>query len=197
MNGELAAIIAVADPIKETTPAAIAALHALGLKVAMITGDNARTAQAIGRQLGIDEVVAEVLPDGKVKAVRRLKAEHGRLAFIGDGINDAPALAEADVGIAVGTGTDVAIEAADVVLMSGHLNGVATAIALSRATIGNIRQNLFWAFAYNTALIPVAAGALYPLWGVLLSPVFAAGAMAMSSVFVLGNSLRLRRFQPR
>ena len=197
VNGELAAIIAVADPIKETTPAAIAALHALGLKVAMITGDNARTAQAIGRQLGIDEVVAEVLPDGKVKAVRRLKAEHGRLAFIGDGINDAPALAEADVGIAVGTGTDVAIEAADVVLMSGHLNGVATAIALSRATIGNIRQNLFWAFAYNTALIPVAAGALYPLWGVLLSPVFAAGAMAMSSVFVLGNSLRLRRFQPR
>ena len=197
VNGELAAIIAVADPIKETTPAAIAALHALGLKVAMITGDNARTAQAIGRQLGIDEVVAEVLPDGKVKAVRRLKAEHGRLAFIGDGINDAPALAEADVGIAVGTGTDVAIEAADVVLMSVHLNGVATAIALSRATIGNIRQNLFWAFAYNTALIPVAAGALYPLWGVLLSPVFAAGAMAMSSVFVLGNSLRLRRFQPR
>ena len=196
INGKLAAVVAVADPIKETTPAAIAALHALGLKVAMITGDNQHTEQAIARQLGIDEVVAEVLPDGKVEAVRRLKAEYGRLAFIGDGINDAPALAEADVGIAVGTGTDIAIEAADVVLMSGHLNGVASAIALSRATIGNIRQNLFWAFAYNTALIPVAAGALWPISGILLSPVFAAGAMAMSSVFVLGNSLRLRGFQP-
>lgn len=194
IGGRLAAIVAVADPIKPTTPAAVAALHALGLKVAMITGDNARTAQAIANQLGIDEVVAEVLPDGKVAAVKRLKADYGRLAFIGDGINDAPALAEADVGIAVGTGTDVAIEAADVVLMSGHLDGVATAIALSRATIGNIRQNLFWAFAYNVALIPVAAGALYPVAGVLLSPVFAAGAMAMSSVFVLGNALRLRRF---
>jgi Au+-exporting ATPase len=196
IGGKLAAIIAVADPIKETTPAAIAALHALGLKVAMITGDNAGTAQAIARQLGIDEVVAEVLPDGKVEAVRRLKAEYGKLAFIGDGINDAPALAEADVGLAVGTGTDIAIEAADVVLMSGHLNGVATAIALSRATIGNIRQNLFWAFAYNTALIPVAAGVLFPVWGILLSPIFAAGAMAMSSVFVLGNALRLRGFRP-
>ncbi len=195
IGGKLAAIVAVADPVKETTPAAIAALHALGLKVAMITGDNARTAQAIARQLGIDEVVAEVLPDGKVAAVRRLKAEYGTLAFVGDGINDAPALAEADVGIAVGTGTDVAIEAADVVLMSGHLNGVAPAIALSRATMGNIRQNLFWAFAYNVALIPVAAGALYPSFGVLLSPVFAAGAMAMSSVFVLGNALRLKRFR--
>lgn len=196
IGGRLAAIIAVADPIKATTPAAIAALHALGLKVAMITGDNRMTAQAIARQLGIDEVIAEVLPDGKVTAIARLKAEHGRVAFVGDGINDAPALAAADVGLAVGTGTDIAIEAADVVLMSGHLNGVATAIALSRATIGNIRQNLFWAFAYNTALIPVAAGALYPGWGILLSPVFAAGAMAMSSVFVLGNSLRLRGFQP-
>ena len=195
INGQLAAIIAVADPIKQTTPDAIAALHALGLKVAMLTGDNRRTAQAIARQLGIDEVVAEVLPEGKVEAIRRLRAEHGPVAFIGDGINDAPALAEAEVGLAVGTGTDIAIEAADVVLMSGHLNGVATAIALSRATIGTIRQNLFWAFAYNTALIPVAAGLLYPAWGLLLSPVFAAGAMAMSSVFVLGNSLRLRRFQ--
>jgi len=197
IGGRLAAIIAVADPIKETTPAAIAALHALGLKVAMLTGDNRMTAQAIARQLGIDEVVAEVLPEGKVDAIARLKAEHGRVAFIGDGINDAPALAAADVGLAVGTGTDIAIEAADVVLMSGHLNGVATAIALSRATIGNIRQNLFWAFAYNVALIPVAAGALYPGWGILLSPVFAAGAMAMSSIFVLGNALRLRGFQRR
>ncbi|AUH65482.1 heavy metal translocating P-type ATPase [Paracoccus zhejiangensis] len=196
IDGKLAAIIAVADPIKETTPAAIAALHDLGLKVAMITGDNRRTAEAIARRLGIDEVVAEVLPEGKVEAVRRLKTSHGTLAYVGDGINDAPALAEADVGLAIGTGTDVAIEAADVVLMSGSLKGVPNAIALSRATIGNIRQNLFWAFAYNTALIPVAAGVLYPAYGVLLSPVFAAGAMALSSVFVLGNALRLRRFTP-
>ncbi len=196
VDGRLAAIMAVADPIKATTPAAIAALHRLGLKIAMVTGDNARTAESIARRLGIDVVVAEVLPEGKVAAVENLRAAHGRVAFVGDGINDAPALAAADVGIAVGTGTDVAIEAADVVLMSGHLNGVATAIALSQATIGNIRQNLFWAFAYNTALIPVAAGLLYPVWGVLLSPMFAAGAMAMSSVFVLGNALRLRRFSP-
>ncbi|SDI96695.1 heavy metal translocating P-type ATPase [Lutimaribacter saemankumensis] len=193
IDGKLAAIIAVADPIKASTPKAIAALHALGLKVAMITGDNARTAQAIARRLGIDEVVAEVLPDGKVDAVKRLKAL-GRLAYVGDGINDAPALAEADVGLAIGTGTDVAIEAADVVLMSGSLKGIPNAIALSQATIGNIRQNLFWAFAYNTALIPVAAGVLYPAFGILLSPVFAAGAMALSSVFVLGNALRLKRF---
>ncbi|WP_217539405.1 heavy metal translocating P-type ATPase, partial [Stenotrophomonas sp. GbtcB23] len=196
IDGRLAAIIAVADPIKSSTPAAIAALHQLGLKVAMITGDNARTAQAIAKQLGIDEVVAEVLPEGKVEAVRRLKASHGQIAYVGDGINDAPALAEADVGLAIGTGTDVAVESADVVLMSGNLQGVPNAIALSKATIGNIRQNLFWAFGYNTALIPVAAGVLYPAYGVLLSPIFAAGAMALSSVFVLGNALRLRRFQP-
>ncbi len=196
IDGRLAAVLAVADPIKATTPAAIAALHDLGLTIAMVTGDDRRTADAIARELGIDHVVAEVLPDGKVDAVQSLKAAHGVLAFVGDGINDAPALAAADIGIAVGTGTDVAIEAADVVLMSGSLGGVATAIALSRATMGNIRQNLFWAFAYNTALIPVAAGALYPAWGVLLSPMFAAGAMAMSSVFVLGNALRLRGFRP-
>ncbi|UDF04071.1 heavy metal translocating P-type ATPase [Asticcacaulis sp. AND118] len=195
IDGRLAAIVAVADPIKPTTPEAIKALHALGLKVAMITGDNARTATAIAQRLGIDEVVAEVLPDGKVDAIRRLKATYGKTAFVGDGINDAPALAAADVGLAIGTGTDIAIEAADVVLMSGSLQGVPTAIALSKATIGNIRQNLFWAFAYNVALIPVAAGALYPAFGILLSPVFAAGAMALSSVFVLGNALRLRRFK--
>ncbi|WAD26326.1 heavy metal translocating P-type ATPase [Pseudomonadaceae bacterium T75] len=196
IEGRLAAIVAVADPIKPSTPTAIAALHQLGLKVAMITGDNAHTAQAIARQLGIDEVVAEVLPEGKVEAVRRLKATHGQIAFVGDGINDAPALAAADVGLAIGTGTDVAVESADVVLMSGNLQGVPNAIALSKATLGNIRQNLFWAFGYNTALIPLAAGVLYPAYGLLLSPIFAAGAMALSSVFVLGNALRLRRFQP-
>ncbi|MCF3643242.1 heavy metal translocating P-type ATPase, partial [Rhizobium sp. TRM95111] len=196
IDGRLAAIIAVADPVKETTPAAIAALHALGLRVAMVTGDNRRTAEAIARTLGIDEVVAEVLPEGKVEAVRRLGADGRKVAFVGDGINDAPALGAADVGIAVGTGTDIAIESADVVLMSGDLRGVPKAIALSRATIGNIRQNLFWAFAYNVLLIPLAAGALYPLNGTLLSPVFAAGAMALSSVFVLGNALRLRRADP-
>ncbi|AMN47478.1 Au+-exporting ATPase [Steroidobacter denitrificans] len=196
IDGRLAAIIAVADPIKSSTPKAIATLHQLGLKVAMISGDNARTAQAIAKKLGIDEVVAEVLPEGKVEAVRRLKSTHGRTAFVGDGINDAPALAEADVGMAIGTGTDVAMESADVVLMSGNLQGVPNAIALSKATLGNIRQNLFWAFGYNTALIPVAAGVLYPAYGVLLSPIFAAGAMALSSVFVVTNALRLRRFQP-
>lgn len=194
INGQLAAMIAVADPIKETTAAAIRALHDLGLKVAMITGDNRRTGEAIARQLGIDEVVAEVLPDGKVAAVQRLKQQYGPIAYVGDGINDAPALAEADVGLAIGTGTDIAIEAADVVLMSGDLGGVPNAIALSKATIRNIKQNLFWAFAYNVALIPVAAGLLYPINGSLLSPVFAAGAMALSSVFVLSNALRLRRF---
>jgi len=196
IGGRLAAIVAVADPIKPTTPDAIAALHRLGLKVVMITGDNQVTAKAIAARLGIDEVVAEVLPAGKVDALRRLKAEHGRIAFVGDGINDAPALAEADVGLAIGTGTDIAMEAADVVLMSGNLQGVPNAIALSRETLGNIRQNLFWAFAYNTALIPLAAGVLYPSHGLLLSPIFAAGAMALSSVFVVGNALRLRRFQP-
>ncbi|CAI1498467.1 Copper-transporting P-type ATPase [Serratia quinivorans] len=195
IDGRLAAVIAVADPIKESTPEAIKALHALGLKVAMITGDNAATAAAIAKQLGIDEVAAEVLPDGKVAALKKFRSGGARVAFVGDGINDAPALAEADVGLAIGTGTDVAIEAADVVLMSGDLRGVPNAIALSQATIRNIKQNLFWAFAYNAVLIPVAAGALYPLNGTLLSPIFAAAAMALSSVFVLGNALRLKGFQ--
>ena len=195
VDGRLAAILAVADPVKETTGDAIRALHALGLNVAMITGDNRRTAEAIARKLAIDEVVAEVLPDGKVAEVERLKRTHGRIAFVGDGINDAPALAAADVGVAIGTGTDVAIEVADVVLMSGSLRGVPTAIALSRATLANIRQNLFWAFAYNVVLIPVAAGALFPFSGILLSPVLAAAAMGMSSVFVLGNALRLKHLR--
>ena len=195
IDQQLAAIIAVADPIKETTHAAIAALHQLGLKVAMITGDNRHTAQAIAAKLNIDQVVAEVLPEGKVDAIRQLQEQYGRVAFVGDGINDAPALAQSDVGLAIGTGTDVAIEAAEVVLMSGSLQGVPTAIALSKATISNIRQNLAWAFIYNVALIPIAAGVLYPAFGILLSPIFAAGAMALSSVFVLGNALRLKYFK--
>ena len=194
IDGRLAAIIAVSDPVKETSAATIKALHDLGLRVAMITGDNARTAEAVAAALGIDEVVAEVLPDGKVNAINDLKRGGRKVAFVGDGINDAPALAEADVGLAVGTGTDVAIESADVVLMSGDLIGIVNAIAISRATIGNIKQNLFWAFAYNVILIPVAAGVLFPINGMLLSPILAAGAMALSSVFVLGNALRLRRF---
>ncbi len=196
VDGRLAALFAIADPVKRSTPAAIAALHALGLKVAMISGDVKPTAEAIGRELGIDTIVAEVLPSGKVDALKSLKADGARIAFVGDGINDAPALAEADVGLAVGTGTDIAIESADVVLMGGDLRGVANAIALSRATMSNIAGNLFWAFAYNVVLIPVAAGLLYPFAGITLSPMLGAGAMALSSVFVLGNALRLKRFKP-
>ncbi|MEB3753931.1 heavy metal translocating P-type ATPase [Acinetobacter sp. MD2(2019)] len=194
VDGQLAAMLVVADAIKATTASAIQHLHQLGLKIVMITGDHHLTAQAIAKQLGIDEVVAEVLPADKANSVKALQQKYGSLAFVGDGINDAPALAAADIGIAVGTGTDIAIESADVVLMSGNLQGVSNAIALSKATISNIRQNLFWAFVYNAALIPVAAGALYPAYGILLSPMFAAFAMAMSSVFVLGNALRLKRF---
>ncbi len=196
VDGKAAAVIAVSDPIKESTPEAIAALHDLGLKVAMITGDNRATAEAIASRLGIDHVVAEVMPEGKVDTIRSLQEAGDKVAFVGDGINDAPALAAADVGIAIGTGTDVAIEAADVVLMSGDLKGVVNAFDISQRTMKNIRQNLFWAFGYNTVLIPVAAGAMYPLFGVLLSPVLAAGAMALSSVFVLSNALRLRWVQP-
>ncbi|MCX7568245.1 heavy metal translocating P-type ATPase [Sulfitobacter sp. F26169L] len=196
IDGRLAAIIAVSDPIKPSTAQAIEALHALGLKVAMITGDNQATAEAIAAQLGIDAVVAEVLPEGKVEALQHLQAGGRKLAFVGDGINDAPALAHADVGVAIGTGTDVAIEAADVVLMSGDLNGVVNALHVSKHTMRNIRQNLFWAFGYNALLIPVAAGVFYPLSGLMLSPALAAGAMALSSVFVLSNALRLRWIAP-
>ncbi len=195
VDGKLAAMIAVSDPIKQDTPESIKALHDLGLKVVMITGDKRQTAEAIAKGLGIDDVIAEVLPEGKLDKIKTLREQYGAVAFVGDGINDAPALAEADVGIAIGTGTDVAMEAADVVLMSGSLKGVPNAIALSKATIKNIHQNLFWAFAYNTALVPVAAGVLYPINGVLLSPMFAAGAMALSSVFVLSNALRLKAFK--
>ncbi|MBB3994016.1 Cu+-exporting ATPase [Sulfitobacter undariae] len=196
IDGRLAAVIAVSDPIKSTTAAAIAQLHDMGLEVAMITGDSRGTADAIATQLGIDTVVAEVLPEGKVEAIGRLEIGGRKVAFVGDGINDAPALATADVGIAIGTGTDVAIEAADVVLMSGDLNGVVNALHISRHTMQNIRQNLFWAFGYNALLIPVAAGVFYPLFGLMLSPALAAGAMALSSVFVLSNALRLRWVKP-
>ncbi|AEY02580.1 heavy metal translocating p-type ATPase [Oceanimonas sp. GK1] len=196
IDGRAVAILAVADRVKEGTPDAIAALHEQGLKVAMITGDNQGTADAIARQLGIDAVEAEVMPDGKVEALEHLRKQHGTVAFVGDGINDAPALAAADVGLAIGTGTDIAIEAAQVVLMRGDLRAVPQALAISHATLRNIRQNLFWAFAYNVGLIPVAAGVLYPAFGVLLSPMLAAGAMALSSVFVVSNALRLKRFSP-
>ncbi len=192
IDGHIAAVIGVADPVKPASAAAIAALRAQGLQVAMITGDKRETAEAIASELGIDHVIAGVLPDGKVAALNTLREGGRKVAFVGDGINDAPALAHADVGIAIGTGTDVAIESAHVVLMSGDLRGVVNAFAVSRATMRNIRQNLFWAFGYNTALIPVAAGVLYPAFGILLSPVLAAGAMALSSVFVLSNALRLR-----
>ncbi len=195
VDGRLAGILAVADPIKETTPGAVWALHRMGLRIAMITGDNRRTAEAIARRLGIDEVQAEVLPGEKAEAVQRLQEEGYRVAFVGDGINDAPALARADVGLAIGTGTDIAIETADVILMSGDLQGIPNAIALSRATLRNIKQNLFWAFFYNIILIPIAAGALYSSLGILLSPVFAAAAMGVSSIFVLSNALRLRGFK--
>ncbi|WP_109468816.1 heavy metal translocating P-type ATPase [Albibacillus kandeliae] len=196
IDGQIAALIGVSDPVKPASRAAIAALHARGLKVAMITGDKKETAEAIARETGIDHVVAGVLPDGKVAALDSLRAEGLKVAFVGDGINDAPALAHADVGIAIGTGTDVAIDSADVVLMSGDLRGVVNAFEVSRMTMRNIRQNLFWAFGYNVALVPVAAGVLYPAFGLLLSPVLAAGAMALSSFFVLSNALRLRRIAP-
>lgn len=193
INGKIAALFAVTDPIKDNAAEIIRGLHAMDLKVAMITGDDADTAQNVAAALGIDTVIAGVLPDGKVAALEALRKDGDIVAFVGDGINDAPALASADVGIAIGSGTDVAIESADMVLMSGDLSGVMRAFAISHATMRNIRQNLFWAFAYNAALIPVAAGALYPFNGMLLSPMLAAGAMALSSVFVVTNALRLRR----
>jgi Cu+-exporting ATPase len=189
-------IIAVADTLKPNSKRAVEALHGMGIKVVMITGDNPRTAGAIAAEIGIDSVRADVLPDGKANEVKALQAEGKRVGMVGDGINDAPALAQADVGIAIGTGTDVAIESADITLMSGDLRGVVTAIALSKATIKNIKQNLFWAFAYNIILIPVAAGVLFPFFGILLDPIFAAAAMGLSSLTVVSNALRLRRFRP-
>jgi Cu+-exporting ATPase len=193
VDGALAALLAVADPIKSTSPAAIARLHAMGLEVVMLTGDIEATARAIAREAGIDRVVAGVLPDGKVDEVRRLQARGRVVAMVGDGVNDAPALAQADIGMAVGTGTDIAAEAGDVVLMRGDLAAAAQAIALSRRTMRTMKQNLFWAFIYNVVGIPVAAGILYPSLGLLLSPILASAAMAFSSVSVVTNSLRLRR----
>jgi len=196
VDGTLAGVVAVADPIKETSRAAIQRMRAMGLDVVMLTGDNEHTANAIGRQAGIDHVIAGVLPDGKVAAIKQLQTDGKIVAMVGDGINDAPALAQADVGMAVGTGTDIAAEAADVVLMRGDLDAAVNAIALSRRTMGTMKQNLFWAFIYNVIGIPVAAGVLYPAFGLLLSPVLASAAMAFSSVSVVGNSLRLRRWRP-
>ncbi|QIE43069.1 copper-translocating P-type ATPase (plasmid) [Rhodobacteraceae bacterium SC52] len=197
IGGHMAAVLAVADPVKPSAAPAVASLQSLGLRVAMITGDNTATARSIAAQVGIDDVVAEVLPAGKVAALEALQKGTERVAFVGDGINDAPALAVADVGIAIGTGTDVAVESADVVLMSGDLGTVVSAFDVSGRTLRNIRQNLFWAFGYNVALVPVAAGVLYPAFGVMLSPMLAAGAMALSSVFVITNALRLRRVRAR
>jgi Cu+-exporting ATPase len=195
IDGRAAGVIAVADTLKAGSAEAVAELRRLGITVAMLTGDNRRTAEAIGRTVGIDRVIADVRPDGKAAAIKLLQGEGTVVAMIGDGVNDAPALASADVGVAMGTGTDVAMESAGVTLMSGDLRGLVTAIALSRATMRNIRQNLFWAFAYNVVLIPLAMGILYPFTGLLLDPIIAAGAMALSSVTVVSNALRLRRFQ--
>jgi Cu+-exporting ATPase len=192
----LIGLLAVEDPIRQTSPDAIKRLRALGLEVVMLTGDNRRTADAIARRTGIEDVVAELRPEGKVEEVARRQRAGAVVAMVGDGINDAPALAKADVGIAIGSGTDIAMEASDVTLMRPDLAGVADAIALSRRTMRTMRENLFWAFVYNVIGIPVAAGVLYPLFGVLLSPVIASAAMAMSSVSVVANSLRLRRWTP-
>jgi len=192
VDGKLAGLFAIADPVKASTPDALKALAAEGIKVIMLTGDNRTTANAVARSLGITDVEAEVLPDQKSAVVAKLQKAGRIVAMAGDGVNDAPALAAAEVGIAMGTGSDVAIESAGVTLLKGDLTGIVKARALSKAVMGNIRQNLFFAFVYNAAGVPIAAGVLYPVFGLLLSPIIAAAAMALSSVSVVGNALRLR-----
>jgi Cu+-exporting ATPase len=193
IDGKPAGILTVADPIKTSTAEAIRELHALGLEIVMLTGDHRRTAAAVAGKLGIDVVEAEIEPAGKVEQIKKLRTEGKHVAMAGDGINDAPALSEAEVGIAMGTGTDVAMQSAGITLVKGDLRGIAKAIRLSRATMRNIRQNLFFAFFYNALGIPVAAGVLYPFFGLLLSPIIAGAAMSLSSVTVIGNALRLRK----
>jgi Cu+-exporting ATPase len=196
VDGRLAGLIAVADPIRSTSRAAIAALRAMGLDVIMLTGDNQRSADAVARDAGIGRVVAGVLPEAKVAEISRLQERGNVVAMVGDGINDGAAIARSDLGFAIATGTDVAVDAADVALMRGDLGGVVQAIRLSRRTMRTMKQNLFWAFVYNVVGIPIAAGVLYPFVGLLLSPILASAAMAFSSVSVVSNSLRLRRFRP-
>jgi Cu+-exporting ATPase len=192
IDGQPAGMLVIADAIKETTPAALDAIRKTGIRILMLTGDDVRTAEAVGRKLGVDEVIADVLPQDKAAIVKRLQGEGQVVAMAGDGVNDAPALAQADVGIAMGTGTDVAMESAGVTLIKGDLRGIARALRLSRRTMSNIRQNLVFAFGYNALGVPVAAGVLYPVFGLLLSPVIASLAMSLSSVSVISNSLRLR-----
>jgi Cu+-exporting ATPase len=196
VDGKAAGLISVSDAIKADSENAIKRLHDIGLKVVLLTGDNQETANAVARQVGIDEVIAEVLPQDKADKVASLQARGERVGMVGDGINDAPALACADVGFAIGSGTDVAIESADITLMRGSLNGVGDAIAISKATVRNIKQNLFGGFIYNSLGIPLAAGVLYPLMGILLNPMIAGAAMAMSSLTVVSNANRLRLFKP-
>ena len=193
LNGRAVGLVGVADPVKPSTPEALQALRDAGLRLVMITGDSRRTAEAVARKLGIAEIEAEVLPEDKSAVVKRMQAEGRRVAMAGDGVNDAPALAQADVGIAMGTGTDVAIESAGITLLKGDLRGIARARRLSQATMANIRENLFFAFVYNALGVPIAAGVLYPAFGLLLSPIIASAAMTFSSVSVIANALRLRR----
>jgi Cu+-exporting ATPase len=195
LDKKLAALLAVADPVKSSSREAVASLHQLGIKLVMVTGDNRRTAGAVAQELGLDQFEAEVEPADKIERVNALKRKGAVVAMAGDGVNDAPALASADVGIAMGTGTDVAMESANVTLVNGDLRGIAKSIRLARATMANIRQNLFFAFVYNLVGIPIAAGILYPAFGLALSPMIAGAAMSLSSVSVITNSLRLRRLR--